>query len=883
MDMSLTAGTRLGPYEILAPIGAGGMGEVYRAQDTRLDRTVAIKILPEELSRDPELRQRFEREARAVSSLSHPHICALYDIGHQDGTDYLVMEYLEGETLASRLRKGPLPREELLRTAIEIAGALDVAHRKGLIHRDLKPGNIMLTKSGAKLLDFGLAKNLPLDAEIAGVTATPTVISPLTAQGTIVGTFQYMSPEQLEGGELDACSDIFAFGVVLYEMATGQQAFEAKTQAGVIAAVLEREPVAVSSLQPSLPPGLDRLIETCLAKDPAERRQTMHDVLLDLQWIAEGGSQAGIPARTSRRRRWRERSAWLVASLCALAAVVLGVATYRLAHRDVRVVHASIPAPENSDFFLNTVYPGPVSVSPDGRWLAFTAIENDQTWRLWVRNLDSDIARPLEGTEHACYPFWSPDSRMIGFFADQKLKKIGIAGGRPWTLCGAVIGKGGTWNSEGTIVFAPTAASGLFRVSDAGGEPLAVTVLDTLRKETSHRHPRFLPDGRRFLYLAWNADPQAKSALMVGSLDGDEDRMIMPAEFNVAYASGYLLFVREGTLMAQPFDPRRLRFTGEAMSIADGVRTLGGASVAVFSVSQDNVLAFLPGGDERVSELVWVNPKGEPTGRLGDLAQYAYPHFSPDGTRLVVEITDPRTETSDLWIYDTSSGLRTRFTFDMSADESAVWSPDGTAIVFSSARAGHRDLYLKALSGTEPEKLLFASQKDKRATDWSADGRYILFACEGDIWVLPLFGDRQPYPYLQGKNAEGEARFSPDGHWVVYQSDESSGSMIYVTAFPDPGRKWQVSKGLGFLPSWPRKSSNIIYISVDAVLTAVEVHAEESSFVVGAARSLFSVWGATGGCLTPDVQRGILVLPTVENEARYLTLILNWKAAMRRR
>jgi Tol biopolymer transport system component len=881
--MNLTVGTRLGPYEILALIGAGGMGEVYRALDTRLDRTVAIKILPAQFSQNAELRQRFEREAHAVSSLSHPHICSLYDVGHEAGTDYLVMEYLEGETLTSRLRKGPLPGEELLRTAIEIASALEAAHRKGLIHRDLKPGNIMLTTSGAKLLDFGLAKSLPLDIETAKVTAVPTVISPLTAKGAIVGTFQYMSPEQLEGGELDARSDIFAFGAVLHEMATGQRAFDGKTQAGVIAAILEREPPSVSSLQPTSPPALDRLIETCLAKDRADRRQTMHDVLLDLQWIAEGGSQAGVPAQASRRRRWRERSAWLVAAFCALAAVGLGAATYRLAHREVRIVRAAIPLPENTEFFLPGFFPGPVSVSPDGRWLAFSVVKEGQTWQLWVRDLSADAPRSLEGTEHAAYPFWSPDSRTIGFFADGELKKIEVSGGRPLTLCDAENGKGGTWNREGTIVFAPAATSALYRVPATGGEPMAVTALDTLRQERSHRHPRFLPDGRKFLYLARNADPQTKNSIMIGSVDGDEGRLLMPGEFNVAFASGHLFFLREEILMAQPFDPRRLRFAGEAFSVADGVRTIAGASLGVFSVSEENVLAYLPGGDERVSELVWVNQNGEPVGRLGDRAQYQGPHISPDGMRVVVEIIDPRVATSDLWIYDVGSGIRTRFTFDLAADQSAVWSPDGTSIVFSSARKGHSDLYRKAVRGAEPEQLLFASGQDKYATDWSADGRFILYECENDVWVLPLFGSRQPYPFLQSEFEESGAKFSPDDRWVVYESNESGQSEVYVAAFPEPGRKWQVSRDGGMLPGWPREAGAITYVGLEEVMTRVDVRAEGSSFEVGTTRNLFGVWGSTGGCWSADGRGGILIVPTVENEARHLVLVLNWQAQSGRR
>jgi Tol biopolymer transport system component len=877
--MSLSAGQCLGPYEILAPIGAGGMGEVYRARDTRLDRTVAIKILPSQFSENAELRRRFEREARAVSSLSHPHICSLYDVGQYEGTDYLVMEFLEGETLAARLKKGPLPMEDLLRHATAIASALDAAHQKGLVHRDLKPSNIMLTDSGAKLLDFGLAKSLALGGETAALTAAPTLTSPLTEKGSIVGTYQYMSPEQLEGGEVDARSDIFAFGAVLYEMVTGRRAFEGKTQASVIAAILEREPPSVSSLQPTSPPALDRLIETCLVKAPGERRQTMHDVLLELRWIAKGGSQPGIPAQAAPRRRWREPLAWALAVICALAAVVLGVTYYHSTHQQSDAVRAYIPVPEGNEFFLFGSYPGPVKISPDGRWLVFSAAEEGKPWRLWIRELGWEAARPLEGTERAAYPFWSPNSKTIGFFAEDKLKRIEVSGGPPLTLCDAENGKGGTWNRDGTILFAPTARSAIYSVSAAGGEATPVTTLDSLRREVSHRHPHFLPDGRTFLYLAWPAHVEAEDAVMVGSLDGDEDRLLMPGESNVAYASGHLLFTQEGALMARPFDPRRIRFTDDARPVANRVRRVGAASLGVFSVSMNGILAYLPGGNERVSELVWVDRSGEPLGKLGDRAEYGRPRISPDGKQVAIEITDPRSKTDDIWIYDVASGIRSRFTFDAASDEWPLWSPDGSTLVFSSRRKGEMDLYQKSLSGTEPEKLLVESQQDKYASDWSSDGRFILFDSADDVWVLPLHGDRQPYPLLQSESDESTGKFSPDGRWIAYRSDESGDNEIYVMPFPGPGRKWQVSRDGGFLPSWSRATGKIRYIDTDATaLIEVDVRIEGSSFEVVSHTPLFSVWGAIAGCNASDGEKVMLVMPTVENQAQEITLVFNWTA-----
>jgi len=558
--MPLASGTRLGPYEIAGPLGSGGMGEVYRARDTRLERTVAIKILPAQFSSDPVRKQRFEREAKTISSLNHPNVCVLHDIGHQDGIDYLVMECVEGETLARRLEKGSLPFDQALKYGAQIADALDKAHRSGVVHRDLKPGNIMLTKSGVKLLDFGLAK--PLSEAIASgqtLSVSPAASRPLTAEGTIVGTVQYMSPEQLEGKETDARSDLFSFGAVLYEMATGNHAFDGKSQASIIAAILEHEPQPISAFQPLAPPAMDRLIRTCLAKDPEERIQTAHDVKLQLHWIAEAGSQTVEATRVPVARGKWERAGWLVAATFFLVAVAAGAAWWRAGNRRAPPMyfHTSVPFPAND-----------LALSLDGRMLAMVAYSQQASnYVLWTYEVGGRRTNSIDGTQGASYPFWSPDGKSIGFFADGKLKKVEASGGQPQVLCDAPNGRGGAWNSDGVIVFTPDGLGvGLFQVSSRGGSPVEITKPDPSRFESSHRWPVFLPDGNHFLYLAANFSGHLEyDAIFLGSLDSRERRLLVSTGANAAYAEpGYLLYLRDDkTLVAQPFDRRRYVLSGE--------------------------------------------------------------------------------------------------------------------------------------------------------------------------------------------------------------------------------------------------------------------------------------------------------------------------------
>ena len=898
----LTCGSKLGPYEIQSALGAGGMGEVYRARDTRLDRTVAIKILPEHLSDNAEAKQRFDREARAISSLSHPNICTLYDVGHQDGIDYLVMEFLEGQTLAERLMKGLLPLDQVLKYGIQICEGLEKAHKTGVVHRDLKPGNIMLTKSGAKMMDFGLAKactaTMAPSSSLELTMSGPSADRPLTARGMVVGTFQYMSPEQVEGKEADARSDLFAMGAVLYEMATGKRAFTGKTQASIVAAILAAEPQPISTVQPLTPPALDRVVATCLAKDPDERFQTAHDLKLQLKWIAEGGSRAGVPAPVAAQRRIRERVLWLTLALLLAACVGLGVVIFRHSPPERQVLHAYIPAPERSEFAFVGDGTAPLVISPDGTRLAFGATDSEGKQLLWVRALGAGSGQALAGTLGATYPFWSADSRFLAFFADGKLKKIEAAGGPAQVICDAPDGRGGAWNRDGIIVFAPTYNGPLAKVSAAGGTPVQTTQLDTSAQESSNRWPQFLPDGRHFLYFARSAMGEAASTY-VASLDGQQKKAVFRSESNVVFdQAGYLLFIRDATLMAQPFDPKSLTSIGDATPVADGVLENLPYARAIVSVSDNGILAYGSAGSVvEPSRLRWLDRSGKQLAMVGDPALYSSPRLSPDGKRLAVTIGDPGRGATDIWIYDLQGGGRIRFTFDPSMNSQSVWSPDGSHIAFFSTRNNSfPQLYMKPSNGAGSEERLLVSKTQDRTDDWSPDGKFIIYEPNqsvNSLWLLPLSGDRKPVVFIGAETSvfPREARFSPNGKWVAYVEYDSGRRDVYITPFPDRNGKWQISPAGGEYPRWRGDGKELFFLGNNATtVMAVDVDLTGSAPRIGTPRELFSVrlvhspmnaqWGSYE--VAPDGKRFLVNSADQAPVAQPMNLILNWDALLKK-
>jgi eukaryotic-like serine/threonine-protein kinase len=883
--MTLSAGTRLGPYELGAAIGAGGMGEVYRAKDTRLDRTVAVKVLPSHLSQSADSRQRFEREARTISQLSHPHICALFDVGHQDGVEFLVMEYLEGETLSDRILKGPLGYDQVIRYGVEIADALDKAHRQGVIHRDLKPGNVMITKSGVKLLDFGLAKVVASGKRSPLTTVAAQAPSSLTAEGTILGTFQYMAPEQLEGKDADTRTDIFALGCVLYEMATGQKAFPGQSHASVISAIMSGHPKPISAVSPMTPPAFDRVVRTCLAKDPDERWQSAADVARQLEWTAEDAGTSPSLQPIPARKRWREALAWIVAATAIAAALVTPLV--RRSPKTEGVVRFTLSAPAGQQL-------GPAAaLSPDGRRVAFTALDPSGKATLWLRSLDGLALRSFPGTENARFPFWSPDGRSIAFFSNQRLRRVEADGGSPQTICRSGLGFGGTWGPDGTILFSPIFGAGISAVPAAGGTPVLATNLVAARGDSAHLWPVFLPDGRHFVLIARNFDPE-KSVIALGSLGSKETRPLFPTDSGAIYADpGYLLFARESTLLAQKFDVAKLRIEGEAIPLAERIRFLTPESFLLASAATNGTLLYgLWNHQKRIAS---IDRKGRELGTLGEVGDYEEVVLSPDGRRAVVTRRDAaHGQNLDLWILDAASGVASRFTSDRTDEFSPSWFPDGNRVNYITEHAGFYDFSARSLSGG-PEAVILQTKYDKTYPETSPDGRYLGFCSSetggfNDLAYLPLSGEPRPTRITSTTEFdETYLTFSPDSRWLAYQSDDSGQVEVYVRGFPS-GPVQRISSSGGGMPVWRRDGKELFFLSRDGMLMSVTLREVDSRLETGPPQPLFEL--RLNDTLLPfrrkydvfpDGERFLVIRPAAQSDPDTIAVALNWTGMLEKK
>jgi Tol biopolymer transport system component len=862
------------------------MGEVYRARDTRLDRTVAVKVLPQHLSSSAEVRQRFEREAKTISQLSHPHICALYDVGREGDVDFLVMEYLEGETLAARLAKGALPLEQALRFGVEMADALDKAHRIGVVHRDLKPGNVMLTKSGVKLLDFGLAKLQEGGASspFSPLSALPTQEKALTAEGTILGTLQYMAPEQLEAREADARTDIFAFGAVLYEMVTGQKAFSGKSQASLVSAILRDDPGPMGAVAPMAPSALDRLVRTCLAKDPEERWQSAGDVARELKWIA-GGSASAIPSIVAGGRKRREMLAWAVAVL----AVVLGSVAVLLSRRSQppeELTRFSIMPPSGQGFLAF------VELSPDARRILFLLQDEAGRNSIAVRSLDSLEMRRLPGTEDTRGALWSPDGREIAFFSEGRLRRISSDGGPVQTICESGSGFSGAWGRQGTILFTKEFGTPIVAVPATGGTPQPVTALDLARGEVAHFHPAFLPDGRHFVFVARDLDPE-KTSIMLASLDSKDVHRLFHADSAAVFADpGYLLFARDNALFAWRFDPSGLKLVGNPAPALEQVRY----------GTEDNFLAVSAAGN-RVAylswflrrRLVWVDRKGRDLGTLGEIGGYEDVRISPDGRRVAVALRDPsHGQNLDVWVLDASRGTGSRITAERTDEFDPAWFPDGDRLVYVSDHVGFYDLYERPASGGA-EKLLVRTKQDKLLPTVLPDGRHLLYiVSEGPNFAralapLPGGGDSVR---LSGDSrfSEEHPEISPDGRWTAFESSESGQREVYIQPLAG-GPKHQVSIGGGQMPVWNRNASELFYAARNGMLMSATLRPAAGRLEIGEPQPLFLLQlGVSGEVqfsrhpydVSPDGQRFLVIRRAPDAEADGAVVVTNWTAALGR-
>jgi serine/threonine protein kinase/Tol biopolymer transport system component len=874
--MALTIGTRLGSHEITALLGKGGMGEVYRARDLKLKREVAIKILPEEFSRDADRVSRFQREAEVLASLNHPNIAAIHDLEETDGTRYLVLELVEGGTLAERIASGPIPVEEALNIAIQICEALEAAHERGIIHRDLKPANVKITPDGKiKVLDFGLAKAMENAPANPTLSNSPTMLSG-TMGGMILGTAAYMSPEQAKGRPVDRRTDIFAFGCVLFEMITGHPAFKGDDLTEILGRVVTAEP-DWNKLPTETPPIIRRLVRRALWKDPRQRLGDIRDARLDIEEAIS--EPVGDAKREDSSQNRKVRGPWIAASVAVVTAAALAIPAVRYMRE--------VPAPDAPEMHLEittplTRTPAAFALSPDGRYIAFAA-SGDGPQRLWLRSLDKTGARPLPGTENADDPFWSADSRSIGFYASGKLKRIDIGGGVPQVLADTVTPLGGAWNAEGTIIFS-TGTGPLSRIGASGGDPVPIT--RTGPTQIAHRFPNFLPDGRHFVY--YSAGRPEVTGIYLASLDGGEAKRLAAADTSGLYLPPDMIAYGRGTsLLAQHLDLKRSELTGDVLRLSDfSVSTVLGE--AGLSVSSDGRIAFRGTSASR-GRLRWYDRSGKETGIAGEPAatQVLYPELSPDGRQVAVMLNIQGN--SDIWLMDLVRGGMTRFTTDAAADLAPIWSPDGTRIAFASNRKGAFDLYMKPSNGVGAEEVQRETPNTKFTQDWSKDARFLLYLeidlkTGRDLWALPVTGnDRTPIPVARTAFEEQSGQFSPDGHWIAYETNESGQFQVVVQPFPEPTGRWPVSIDGGTQPRWRADGKELYFIAPDGKLMVVSISVQGQKFTPGPPVALFPALLVTGSganrqeyAVSSDGR--FLVNQAAEaSTTTSITIILNWR------
>jgi Tol biopolymer transport system component len=923
VTMPLAAGTRVGPYEIVGAIGAGGMGEVYRARDTRLGRDVALKVLPEAFASDAERMGRFEREAKVLASLNHPNIASIYGFEESSGVRALVMELVEGQTLAEQISRGiagqgsgtagaglkagatqargraRLALDEALVIARQIAEGLEYAHERGIVHRDLKPANVKITPDGVvKILDFGLAKALEGEAAAGNPSSSPTMSRLATQAGILLGTASYMAPEQAKGKAIDRRADIWAFGCVLFEMLTGRHAFDGETVTDVLAAIVMKEP-DWSLLPGSTSPAIRKLIIRCLKKDAKQRLQAIGEARIAIE-EAMSGADAEAPefgrapseAPAGRGPRWRRA---LPCALFLAVGIALGgamaISLWRAAPVAPAVISQVLP-PKGEGFAFDGQTAGPPVLSPDGRKLAFAAISSNGKQQLWVRPLDSATAEPLAGTEGATYPFWSPDSRNLGFFVNGKLERIDTSGGSPLALCDAPNGRGGTWGTDGTILFTPDITRVIYSVPSTGGTPKLVEKMGPqLGGLGTARWPQFLPDGKHFLFYHFS-DVGTQSGTYAIALDGGVPKLIVAGKSNAVYAPpGYLLFIRQGTLMAQRFDASKLRLIGEATSVAEEVLQNFIVFRSIFTASDTGVLAYETGGVGTGGfQLTWVDRSGKALAKVGAPGEYYTPRISPDGKKLAVTIRDASGD--NLWVVDLARDIKTRLTFS-NVDLSGAWSPDGKTIAFESGRGKLIHLYTKAADGTGRTIPLVRGDANEYDPVWSADGRYILYErsepaspTQTQIWAVPMFGERKPFPVVQSRFSVDQPALSADGKWLAYVSMESGSPEVYVARFGLGGAigRWQVSAGGGNWPEWRRDGKELFYFSGDDKIMSAEISVRGSDILIGKVQPLFQA-NYSGGPgwvydVSPDGKKFLLITQGSEQAARPLTLVVNWPALL---